>query len=577
MGKYRRIGHRSVFFLVLIIIFSVYLGVVVYFSLKVESIPILQVVSKNRVFLGLLIFLFAVMFFLVVYNLIQLILDRVRNREGSRFRLRLTVFFLIITSIPIIPITIISNNLISKSINLWFVSGIEESLMDAVSISKELYNRLSKESIQEWETFRKNNNTLNFESLKFEKIDSVVGYNKHENRLTTYYVINKDLASDLALVDLSDIELDSPRRIELHNSEYLFIPVEQINRLKLILVRRISSHITGYTSSISRGLQNYRTLKIIREPVKGIVVLIYTVAIMPFVLLSFYLGLVITRDVTAPIRELAVATQKVSQDQLDHRISVKARDEFKLLIDSFNRMTHELKVNRELVRHAERSAAWQDIARKIAHEIKNPLTPIKLSAERLLKLYKNKDSYREVLQKGIETIIVEVDNINKMVNEFSKFSRFPASQPENCDVILLIQNILDFLHPSYPEIQFSFYHAEKCVYLNIDKAQLRMAILNLLYNAINALSNKTSNAHIWVKVFRSSGKEGFYTISISDNGEGIDEDIKDKIFYPYFSKQGKGTGLGLTIVERIILDNRGRIWFDSEKGMTTFYVEFKAV
>jgi len=577
MVRYKRRDHRSIFLLVLIIIFSLYLGVVVYFSLKVESIAVLQAVSKNRVFLGLLLFLFVVMFFLVIYNLIQIVVDRVKNREGSRLRLRLTVFFLLIASIPIVPITIISNNLISKSINLWFVSGIEESLMYAVSISKELYKGLSQESIQEWVSFLRKNNSMNFKNLKFDKIDGVIGYNPQDKEMVIYYTINNDVASDIASIEHEELEISSFKRFELKNGEYLFIPVDSNDRIEIILVRRISPLITEYTTSISRGLQNYRTLKIIREPVKGIVILIYIVVIMPFVLLSFYLGLIISRDVTEPIRELVVATQKVAQDQLNHRIEFNARDELKLLIDSFNRMMQELRVNREFIKHAERSAAWQDIARKIAHEIKNPLTPIKLSAERLLRLYKNDDPYREILQKGIGTIITEVNNINEMVNEFSRFTRFPPSKPEKCDIISLIQNIIDFIQPNYPQIEFSFHHKDNSAYLNIDKAQLRMAILNLIYNSINAISVDSKDAHIWLKVFRSGSKEGYYIISISDNGEGIDEEIKEIIFYPYFSKEGKGTGLGLTIVERIVLDNKGRIWFESEKGITTFYMEFKAV
>jgi len=562
---------ENIVIVTIVTLFLLYFGAIVYYSFRVETIDLFQRISKNNILLYLFFALFIIMFALVLFYLIQIISDRVKNREGSKFRLRLTLFFLIITSIPLIPLTIISNNWISKSINMWFVSGIEDSLVDAVEITKELYKRLAVETEREWYDLCSDCSPDTMKNIKFQNIDGVYLLQSEPNDVVTVFSSSQAVSSDIYSLDLSETKLDVWKRVNIKGNEYLLIPVMGQDSERIVLVKKVPDFIMNHTDSVFKGLQNYRTMKVIREPIKGVVILFYIVVTMPFVLLSFYLGLIISRDVTRPIRELVIGTQRVANDQLDYKVEFPAKDELKLLIDSFNRMTEDLRLNKELVKYSERSAAWQDIARKIAHEIKNPLTPIKLSAERILKLYKGKDNYREVLTKCIDTILSEVSNITYMVNEFSSFARFPSSKLERNDIITILTDIHNFLNDTYKDIEFSISHIEKSVYILLDKYQVRRALLNIIYNSINAVSD---NGKIQIKGYTSPGKEDHYTIAISDNGVGIEDDIKDRIFNPYFSKDGKGTGLGLTIVERIIYENKGRIWFESVPGNTTFFVEF---
>jgi len=388
------------------------------------------------------------------------------------------------------------------------------------------------------------------------------------------YSNSTDLKAKLRDVNKEELTPKDWKRVTIRDDEYLLISAEIHSADALLLVRRVPTFISLYTSSISEGLQRFRTAKLMRKELKTYVILSFIIITIPFVLLSFYLGLVISRDVTLPIRELVIATQKVSNDELDYRVELKAKDELKQLIDSFNRMTDDLRINQELLKHSERSAAWRDIARKIAHEIKNPLTPIRLSAERVLRQYKKNDTYRGILAKGIDIILTEVQNITDMVNEFSSFARFPSSKLERHDIVLFLDDIFEFLKDTYKNIEFSMSHGKKSVYLTFDRYQLRRAILNIVYNSIGAVGG---NGKIWIEGYTSSGKKNHYTIAISDNGAGIDDDIKDRIFDPYFSKNGTGAGLGLAIVERIVLDNNGRIWFESRPGKTTFYLEFEKV
>jgi two-component system nitrogen regulation sensor histidine kinase NtrY len=564
--------RESIILIAIVSVFTIFLLAVIYISFKVEPIILLQTITRSKILLIILLFIFGIMFLFVLYNLFQIVIDRIKNREGSKFRFRLTLFFLIIASIPIVPLSIVSNNLISKSISLWFVSGIEDSLTDAVEVSKQLYTKYSEEAMSEWKDTCMDCTYGMIDSTSYHTIDGVFLYRQYKDGLSSIYSKNQTLRADIEGLENVDPEMDDWKRLDVENREYLIIPAGNLQLGKVFLVRMIPGQIQEYTSRISLGLQNYRTLKIMRDPIKVVVILFYIVVTMPIVLLTFYLSFSISKDVTVPIKELAIATQKVASDKLDYKIELDAKDELALLINSFNKMTEDLRVNKELLKHSERIAAWRDIARRIAHEIKNPLTPIKLSAERILKLYGRNDNYKDVLSKGIKTIITEVNNINDMVNEFSKVARFPDTRMERIDIVAEINDIIDFLKDSYKDISFSFYHKQRSVYLFIDKNQIRRALLNIFYNSINAIKKK---GNISVGCVESRGKKNYYTISIQDDGVGIGDDIKGRIFDPYFSKDGKGTGLGLTIVEKIILDNNGRIWFESRPGETTFYLEFK--
>ena len=574
MKFYKTIKKKNIALIIIIVIFIIYFSAIIYFSFTVETTVLFRTLTKNKLLLLSLFSLLMIMLFLVLINLIQIGIDRLKNREGARFKFRLTFFFLIVASIPLIPLSVVSNNWISKSINLLFVSGIAQSLKDAVEVSKELYNKLSEESKKEWEELCGDCPAGHIKDLQFQKIDGVFVINIEEKKINPLFSRYDELSPDFGSIVISDLNTETWRRVDFENSEYLLTPVKSSGKEAVILVREIPDALRMYTVSIAGGLQNYRTLKIMRKPMKVFVIVIFVLVTLPFVLLSFYLGLIVSKDVTVPIRELVIATRKVANDELDYKVNLKAKDELKLLIDSFNRMTEDLRINKELLKYSERSAAWQDIARKIAHEIKNPLTPIKLSAERMLRLYEGEDDFRDILSKGIYTIITEVNNITYMVNEFSRITRFPDSKLEKNDIIKIIEEIFSFVNNAYKNVEFSLRHKENVVYLFIDRYQVRRAILNIIYNSIDAVAE---NGKIWIDCYTNKGKKGYYTISISDNGAGIEDDIKGKIFNPYFSTKDRGAGLGLVIVEKIVFDNKGRIWFESTSGKTTFFMEFLKV
>ncbi len=219
---------------------------------------------------------------------------------------------------------------------------------------------------------------------------------------------------------------------------------------------------------------------------------------------------------------------------------------------------------------AEKALAWQEVARRIAHEIKNPLTPIKLSAERLLKKWQKGDSdFDEVLEKSLRTIISEVEGLRLLVDEFTRYGRMPELIKTKTNLIGLIDDIIS-LYKGFKDIKFTL-SAEELPEIVIDREQFKRAVINIIDNAIRAMDNKGELA------IQVGFREDNIFIDISDTGPGIKEEDKDKLFLPYFTGVRGGTGLGLAITNKIITDHGGRIYTKGNPaGGATFSIEIPA-
>jgi two-component system nitrogen regulation sensor histidine kinase NtrY len=223
----------------------------------------------------------------------------------------------------------------------------------------------------------------------------------------------------------------------------------------------------------------------------------------------------------------------------------------------------------ELIK-AQKVAAWREVARRIAHEIKNPLTPIQLSAQRLRrKQEKNAGDLDDVLRECTSTIISEVDGLKRLVNEFSQFAKMPDAQPTPNHLHEIVSDVCT-LYEGHKEIEIVRELNANLPILNIDREQVRRVLINLLENAVEAMDGK---GRIWIRTDYNPGLQ-IVTLEVSDEGIGIPAEDKGKLFLPYFSRKKSGTGLGLAIVDRIIKDHGGyiRVKDNSPKG-TRFVIE----
>jgi len=259
---------------------------------------------------------------------------------------------------------------------------------------------------------------------------------------------------------------------------------------------------------------------------------------------------------------------RLSKGNTEIHVKATSSDEIGELVNSFNRMTKELKRSRDELKKVERESAWRDIARQVAHEIKNPLTPMKLAMQHLNHAYSmGTDNFKTILQTTNKLIIDQIETLNKIATEFSDFAKMPSRNYQRLNIDNIVKDVVALMN------------ADGKIFLNVDsmngnhfiygdKDEVQRALINIIRNALQAIDekicvNKNGNVHIL-----SRQNEGFYSVFIKDNGIGMDEQTLQQLFEPYFSTKSTGMGLGLVITKKIIDDMKAMIYVKSnvDKG-----------
>jgi nitrogen fixation/metabolism regulation signal transduction histidine kinase len=270
---------------------------------------------------------------------------------------------------------------------------------------------------------------------------------------------------------------------------------------------------------------------------------------------------------TRPLLELDRAAHQVGKGDLNISIASKSHDELGNLIRSFNEMTRELQENRKNLSKAERERAWREMAKQVAHEIRNPITPMKLSIQHLQQLFKDKAPLREdVMQSVMKSLMDQIDALSRIAAEFSNFAKMPEARYERFDLKNVISATV-FLFSQIQDIRFHVVMPDVPMFLVADKDQMQRVIVNILRNAVQAM---TSGGTVDIVLTEQSKS---YNVRIHDTGPGIAPELIQKIFEPNFSTKTEGMGLGLAIVRKIIEDYGGVIHCESIVGQgTTFEI-----
>jgi len=274
------------------------------------------------------------------------------------------------------------------------------------------------------------------------------------------------------------------------------------------------------------------------------------------VVLALLLAALLAGRITRPVRGLVAAAQQVAGGDLAARVPVESRDEVGELAHTFNRMTEDIAANRSRALRAERLAAWRDIARRLAHEIKNPLSPIRTSVETLRKLHaRGHERFDEVFDQATRTVLEEVSRLTRIVSEFSQFARMPAPRPALRDVAEVVRGALG-LYLGLPG-DISLEHSlESDLWAQVDRDQLTQVVLNLVQNAVQALEG---SGRIVVKLHRCADAHEQACLWVMDDGPGIDPALAERVLQPYVTGRTGGTGLGLAVVERIVGEHGGSL------------------
>lgn len=285
------------------------------------------------------------------------------------------------------------------------------------------------------------------------------------------------------------------------------------------------------------------------------------------------IGLLVARRTARDLDQLVAGSLAAARGDLDHRVPVRSHDEVGAVAAAFNFMMEDLRVSKERLVIAERIAAWQEIARRLAHEIKNPLTPIQMAMDTLRKTWRKKHpSFDEILEESTATVMEEADRLKHIVSEFSAFARMPKPEFSRLDLNELVRSALALYQGGAAPVEMHLY--EQLPQIDADKNQLNQVVLNLVENARDAIGQRTGGR---ITVSTRLGEAGDRCILIvDDNGPGVPGELKDKVFAPYFTTKHArgGTGLGLAIVHRIVSDHGGRIAVaDAPGGGARFAIE----
>jgi len=272
-------------------------------------------------------------------------------------------------------------------------------------------------------------------------------------------------------------------------------------------------------------------------------------------LLSLVIGFVIARRITRPVEALTDAAQKIAGGTPGVKVDERAGSgELKSLIDTFNRMTDDLKNATDQLVASERIAAWQEVARRLAHEIKNPLTPIRMSLETLLAASQRgqlDDRFKNLFTESARAVLEEVDRLKRIVDEFSQFARLPRPELKLHDLAEVVQPVMN-LYAAHDGIAFDV-QLERGGQVNVDRDQLTQVLVNLVKNAEEAMVGRTGTIHVRVRVTND------VTMEVEDEGPGIPGELKARLFEPYVTTKPQGTGLGLAIAQRIVQEHGGRL------------------
>jgi two-component system, NtrC family, nitrogen regulation sensor histidine kinase NtrY len=277
---------------------------------------------------------------------------------------------------------------------------------------------------------------------------------------------------------------------------------------------------------------------------------------------------------TRPVEQLADAAREVAAGNWWARVPITSNDEFGELASAFNLMTRELSDQRERLVQAERVAAWRELARRLAHELKNPLFPLQITVENLLRAKEqNPAQFEEVFRESAGTLLAEIANLRAIVQRFSDFARMPAPRLQSVQLNDVAEHVLKVLEPQFtaadhPPIATRVELDPELPVTQADPELINRALQNLVLNAIDAMPSGGTLA------VRTSHGDGTVTISVSDTGTGLTREECERLFTPYYTTKQHGTGLGLAIVQSVVSDHHGKITVESEPGRgSTFRIE----
>jgi two-component system nitrogen regulation sensor histidine kinase NtrY len=705
--KERRKRRREFVIMVVVGVLAIAFTLIASQIFNKEDLPL----STNIFVYGLTsinVILIILLLFLIIRNVVKLFYEHRRGVIGSKLRTKLVATFVGLSLVPTILLFLFAINFLSYSIEFWFNIKIGDALNRSLEVAQVYYQQMEEQAkFNARQMSADITKSRLYEKERVEYLKSFISQRQKNSKIgmvETYFDAQKEkmVFADVEHPELIPVTL-APEMIEdIYSGKekstvqatnigdavvgivpvFSFaVPSEVIGRMSVSYV--IPKGFVDKLRSIADASGQYGRIKLLKNPIKSNYMITLSIVTLVIIFLATWFGLTLAKEITVPIQDLVLATNRITQGDLDSRINIEADDEIGLLVKSFNQMTGDLKksknsleeanitlerrrkyteailrnvsagvvsvdrtgmittINRaaekmfdiraekfvfqnyrdlmkpehlslvdEFLREmkesnesllekqlevmlkdkaltvlltittiadeegndsgivvvfedltqlqkAERAAAWREVARRMAHEIKNPLTPVQLSAQRLQKKYGDKlGEEGSVFKECTQTIIDQVEVLKNLVNEFSRYARMPVTTIAPNDLNMVVAEAVSLFQDAHKDIVFELIQAEGLPKFDLDAEQINRVMINLLDNAVAAINKKNGRVEITVSYDEQHHKAG---VTVADDGAGVPSSHKMKVFEPYFSTKKSGTGLGLAIVSSIISDHHGQV------------------
>jgi len=570
------------------------------FTLIVSFVTFLTFIGKSFIFLSdtnlnYLLFLnisLLVFFFIIIFREILNSIKSNISVRGSVANRKYIVFFSLFTLIPSLLIAIFSLFIFSFALEKYFDNKITLAVNNSYELAKNYINEkrnkvesdiilVSYDLNKNINIFKNNVNVLqNFLNTQrlVRGLDQIHIIDSDRNVLfsstETGYLKVEERAINMVLNDYKPLKIINA----YENKSAALIKIQSMNNSFLYVVKFLDKDISNYLKESEEAINFYYTVEDQRTGIKFSFALIYIIIVTLLLFLSITIAVRFSSRFFVSINNLISASKEIGEGNLNTKVpEIVADKEIELLNKNFNSMINQLKFQQEKLLIAERHEAWEHVARKLAHEIKNPLTPIQLTIDNLKSKYEKyiHSSEKEQYGKNLTTILSQIKQIEYLVNEFSEFARMPKPLFRNNNLVELIDSNIDLLKKTDETIKINFNYPKKDdLNLNCDYEQISRTIFNLIKNSIESIQKKAVNIGNFDKKISIAIKRinHYITINIFDNGIGFRNSTKKELIKPYYTTKKKGSGLGLSIVNKIINDHNGSIEFNSDLTGTNIII-----
>ena len=562
----------------------IFLGILTFLTfINVSFIPLTD--NNLQILLITDIILLSIFFVLIFKNAYRIYSTNKNNKTGSKTNLKYITIFSLFTFIPSLLISIFSLIIFNYGIQNYFDKEITKAVNNSYNVAKNYLEESEKNVMTDLILMSNGVNRISNLFYTYpNRFKKIVRAEKILRKIDDVYLIDSTgsiLLSDTRSLDekfLIPTEDNYNKALEgepvfvtnkLENKTSVMIKLNSLIDTYLYISRNIESDILKYLNETEKAVSFYYSVENNQTGIKITFAIIYVIVVTLLLFLSTVVAITYARRLTKPIVNLIEASESISEGRLDIKVpEISSDKEFMMLNKNFNSMIDRLKRQQNKLLVSERYAAWETVARKLAHEIKNPLTPIQLSIDRLREKYTSRiDGDSSDFEQYLQTINRQIKDIEKLVNEFSNFARMPSPRMSRTNIFSVINRAVEFANMSTKnEIKFSKNNSS--TFINGDEEQLYRVFINLIKNSEEAfLEILSKNPNFKGKIdIEIESNSDYILVNLRDNGTGITD--AEKAMTPYFTTKKKGTGLGLPIVSKIINEHSGEILLSNRKNIS---------